>query len=278
MKLLVLADLHLDDISDRDLRDQLGEEIRDAATDVRALIIAGDLAEAAARKWPEALRWLGTLFPAARTVIIPGNHDYYGGNLSTLDPEMELICREAGCHFGQCRRVQIDDIRILMATLWTDMRLFAIDRDDAIAEALWNARKMPDYGPGAIVTGDPERELKPRDTARVHRQHLRWLTAELSRPWNGKTIVVTHHAPSPEVAGPRTPLSPCFASDLDDVIDRYRPDLWIFGHTHRPAEVQMPGGTLLRNVSVGYEHEFRLGDIRERVRRGLIDLDQIGWM
>jgi hypothetical protein len=37
----------------------------------------------------------------------------------------------------------------------------------------------------------------------------------------------------------------------------------------------MPGGTLLRNVSVGYEHEFRPGDVRARVRRGLIDLDQI---
>jgi hypothetical protein len=35
------------------------------------------------------------------------------------------------------------------------------------------------------------------------------------------------------------------------------------------------GRPLLRNVSVGYEHEFRLGDVRARVRRGLIDLDQI---
>jgi predicted phosphodiesterase len=275
MKLLVLADLHLDEISDRDLLDHLGDEIRDAARGVEALIIAGDLAEVAARKWPHALRWLGSLVPAARTVLIPGNHDYYGENLSTVDAELDRICSEAGCRFGQCQRLEIGDVRILMTTLWTDMRLFAAAGDAAVAEALWNARKMPDYGYGSIVIGSPERELKPQDTVRVHQTQLGWLTAELAQPWSGKTVVVTHHAPSGSVAGPITPLSPCFASDLDALIDRYRPDLWVFGHTHRWAEVEMPGGTLLRNVSFGYEHEFRPGDVRARVRRGLIDLDQI---
>lgn len=37
----------------------------------------------------------------------------------------------------------------------------------------------------------------------------------------------------------------------------------------------MPGGTLLRNVSVGYENEFRSADVVDRVRRGLIDLAAI---
>jgi len=37
-----------------------------------------------------------------------------------------------------------------------------------------------------------------------------------------------------------------------------------------------PGGTLLRNVSIGYEHELRPGGPERRVRKGLIDLDGIG--
>ena len=73
-----------------------------------------------------------------------------------------------------------------------------------------------------------------------------------------------------------TPLSPCFASDLDDLMDRYRPNAWISGHTHRSADLRAPGGTLLRNVSVGYKHEFGPGDPERRVRKGLIDLDRIG--
>lgn len=73
-----------------------------------------------------------------------------------------------------------------------------------------------------------------------------------------------------------TPLSSCFASDLDGLIDRHRPAAWIFGHTHRSADLRAPRGTLLRNVSIGYEHEFRPGDPERHVRRGLIDLDLIG--
>lgn len=87
--------------------------------------------------------------------------------------------------------------------------------------------------------------------------------------------MVTHHAPSGAVAGEMTPLSPCFASDLEVEIERFRPDLWLFGHTHRAAELRMPGGTLLRNVSIGYEDELHHVELEQRVRRGLIDLGPV---
>lgn len=168
--------------------------------------------------------------------------------------------------------MELGDTRILMATLWTDIRLFEAEGETAVEDSMWNARMMPDYGFGTILTGASERELEPEDTVAVHERQKSWLISELAKPWSGKTVVITHHAPSAAVAGAMTPLSPCFASDFDDLIDRYRPDAWIFGHTHRPAELRMPGGTLLRNVSLGYEHEFRSADIGDRVRRGLIDL------
>lgn len=43
-------------------------------------------------------------------------------------------------------------------------------------------------------------------------------------------------------AGLITPLSPYVVSNLEALIDRYRPYLWVFGHTHRQTELQMPGG------------------------------------
>lgn len=275
MKILVLADLHLDEITDRDLLHRLGEEIHHAGHEADALIIAGDMSEHAAHKWPSAIRWLGTHFLSTKTVILPGNHDYYSGNLDTLDADLDRICREAGCAFGQCGRRALGDTRILMTTLWTDLRLFEAEGEAAVENSIWNARMMPDYGYGAILVGDPERELEPEDTVAVHEQQKSWLISELAKPWSGQTVVITHHAPSAAAAGAMTPLSPCFASDLDELIERYRPDAWIFGHTHRAADTRMPGGTLLRNVSVGYEHEFRSADIGDRVRRGLIDLKQV---
>lgn len=272
MKILVLADLHLDEILDRDFLSSLGEEIAYVGQEADALIIAGDLAEAATDKWPSAIRWLGTLYPAAKTVLLPGNHDYYGGNLSTLDEQLDRICRRGGCSFGQCRSLVLDDVRVLMTTLWTDMRLFAANSDRAVEDSIWQAQMMPDYEDGVIMVGDPERQLRPEDTAAAHERQRAWLVSELAVPWDGRTVVVTHHAPSAAVAGSITPLSPCFASDLKAEIETHRPDVWLFGHTHSPAELRMQGGTLLRNVSVGYEGEVRFSEIAERVRSGLIDL------
>lgn len=275
MKILILADLHLDEIADKAVLRRLGEEIARAAQEVDVLIIAGDLTEHAAQRWPSAIKWLGAHYPSDKTVILPGNHDYYGNNLDTLDADLDRICRESGCAFGQCRHLESSGTRILMTTLWTDMRLFEAEGEVAVEDSFWNARMMPDYGYGAILIGDPERELEPEDTVAVHERQKTWLISELAKPWPGKTVVITHHAPSAVVAGAMSPLSPCFASDLDDLIERYRPDAWLFGHTHRPAEMRMPGGTLLRNVSVGYEQEFRCADIGDRVRQGLFDLRTI---
>ena len=180
MKLLVLADLHLDEVSDGDVLTRLGDAIQGAGAQADALIIAGDLIEAAVRNWPSAIRWLGRHYPAARTVFVPGNHDYYGGNLDTLDGELDGICRAEGASFGQCRSLVLGDTRILMATLWTDFQLYAEHGHDPFENTLMGAVSMPDYVPGVIAAGNPERALHPEDTIAVHEQHKAWGGARFS--------------------------------------------------------------------------------------------------
>lgn len=272
MKLFVLADLHLDEIVDPEYLCRLGTAIHEVGQDADAMIVAGDLTEAAAQKWPDAIRWLGTVYPVANTVIIPGNHDYYGANLSVLDRELERICAESGVGFGQCRTLVFGGVRVLMTTLWTDFRLLEGHGETSVSDSFWHATMMPDYGTNAITFGELERPLRPSDTAALHQKQLAWLVSELARPWEGRTVVVTHHAPSGAIAGEITLLSPCFASDLENEIERYRPYYWLFGHTHRPGKMQMPGGTVLQNISVGYEDELRFDELEHRVRCGLIDL------
>lgn len=275
MRLLVLADLHLDEVTDPHHLAALSDAIRETGKGADLMIVAGDLAESAIQNWPKALHWLGRLYPSAQTIVFPGNHDYYGGNLSTLDDDLGRICKEAGYRFGQCLRTDLGDVRILTATLWTDMQLFAPRGTRIFEDSIWRAQMMPDYGVEAIGIGTPERRLWPDDTTRVHAAQKAWLLEELSAAWSGKTVIVSHHAPSGSVAGSITPLSPCFASNLEAEIDQYRPAAWLFGHTHRPAETYSIGGTLLRNVSVGYDYELAPGDIMDRVQRGLIDLDHL---
>ncbi|WP_157994741.1 hypothetical protein [Paracoccus tegillarcae] len=54
MKILVLADLHIDEIAAPAFLTGLGEAMRSASRDAEATIIAGDMAEAAEIKWPGA--------------------------------------------------------------------------------------------------------------------------------------------------------------------------------------------------------------------------------
>jgi Icc-related predicted phosphoesterase len=50
------------------------------------------------------------------------------------------------------------------------------------------------------------------------------------------------------------PLKPAFASTLEDVIERYRPELWIHGHTHVPCDYEIFGTRVICNPR-GYPGE-----------------------
>jgi hypothetical protein len=110
--------------------------------------------------------------------------------------------------------------------------------------------------------------LLPRHTAEVHAEHLAWLTDRIARPHAGPTVIVTHHGPSPCATGPIDRLTPAFSSDLDGWILLHKPDLWLFGHTHRRLAGQV-GHTRIMNISQGYPGEVPEGDETDILLRGL---------
>jgi Icc-related predicted phosphoesterase len=79
------------------------------------------------------------------------------------------------------------------------------------------------------------RVLTPDDTVAWFLESKAFIEAELRRPFDGPTVVVTHHLPSSKSIAPQykgDPLNPCFASDLDSIFETYQPEAWIHGHTH----------------------------------------------
>jgi Icc-related predicted phosphoesterase len=68
---------------------------------------------------------------------------------------------------------------------------------------------------------------------------------------------VTHHLPAAaSIAGKykRDPLNPAFASRLEGIIERYRPGLWIHGHTHVHCDYEIFATQVLCNPR-GYPSE-----------------------
>lgn len=258
MPILITADLHLDHWAHYG-RDPFAG-IVPVLRDLDALIIAGDLANDPHRNWPVALARISRLVSPGRIWVIPGNHDYYGATLD--DDVLARIATKAGASLAQKRVLTFGSCRLLCCTLWTDFALLG-DPEAAMARA---GMAMPDYGRIRSVGGT---FIAPEDTAAIHRDHLGWLTREITKPWDGQTVIVTHHAPSAAISGPLSPLSPAFVSDLEGWIKTHRPDYWFFGHTHRVLAATIHG-TPVVNVSLGYPDEVADGGEAELLLRGLI--------
>ena len=117
------------------------------------------------------------------------------------------------------------------------------------------ARLLNDY---EVITWSAEgRRLRPGDTLALHESSRHWLAARLAVPFDGPSVVITHHAPLVRVRPPspvHRAMLGAFASDLTALMDGDRVALWIHGHTHRVADLEVHGTRVISNPR-GYRHE-----------------------
>lgn len=230
MKLHILSDLHLNVAA-----------LEVPHTDADIVILAGDIARP-----QDAIAWArGFTNPV---LYVPGNHEFYGGSLATTVHELKQMCVGSGIQVLDQEAVVMDGVRFLGATLWTDFRLFGdgVQRDEAITEAQSFMRDFSkirmDEASGAMFT--------PAASEQQFTRHANWLKRQLAEPFPGKTVVITHHAPSPHSVHPRfanSPLNACFVSDAERLIDGERVGLWIHGHTHDRFDYVVNGTRVVCN-------------------------------
>lgn len=212
-----------------------------AAADV--IVLAGDIGTGT-----EGLEWAITTFPDIPIVYVPGNHEYYEHDLPDLRVELATRASQLGIHLLDHDVVVIGRVRFLGATLWTDFELQG-SRASAMRTA---SRRMNDYR----LIHHGVRLLRPSDTRLLHQASRRFLTQQLDIPFDGKTVVVTHHAPSLRslpVDKLESGSAPCYASDLEQLVERA--DCWIHGHTHQRQDYQVGGCRVLCNPR-GYQAEL----------------------
>jgi len=232
MKLHILSDLHIE-----------YAEFTPPPTGAGTVILAGDIGVGSA-----GVLWAGRSFPRQTVLYVPGNHEFYEQDID-LVPELRKAAPE-NVQVLDNEEAELDGIRFLGSTLWTD---FAFD-GDANAEALDEARRfIRDFS----VIRNGERLFTPEDSVVLHQAGRRWLEARLEEPFAGPTVVITHHLPAARsTAGPyaASPLNPAFASRLEPLIERYSPVLWIHGHTHVPCDYRLGATRVVCNPR-GYPRE-----------------------
>lgn len=230
MKLHILSDLHLS-VSNLEV----------PRTNAEILVLAGDIARPR-----EAIAWAsGFDLPV---LYVAGNHEFYGGDLSGTIRDLKQLGVGTNVRVLDCDEVVIGGVRFLGATLWTDFMLFGAGEQYgwAIAQAQNSIRDFSRIR----LDATSGRLFSPADAAALFGRHVAWLQAKLDEPFSGPTVVVTHHAPSPQSLHPRfanLPLSACFVSDVEYLMGKKRVVLWIHGHTHDSFDYTVNGTCVVCN-------------------------------
>lgn len=249
MKIQIASDLHLEFLS----RTRSAEfSLHDVDADV--LVLAGDISSA-----PDGVSWAGSTEVTQDVIYVPGNHEYYGKHLHKTALAMRGMAEPIDwLHLLDNDEVVIGNVRFLGTTLWTDFELNgkdAVRRSLAAAANYLNDFRSIRFGSTGWFT--------PQDSVVLHRAAVEWLTEKLGQHFDGPTVVVTHHCPHPRSVSERFQgdlLSPAFCSDLSTLIEEYRPELWVHGHTHDEFDYVVPwsdgsGGTRIVCNPCGYPGE-----------------------
>ena len=243
MKLHILSDIHIE-----------FAPFRIPETDADVIILAGDIGVGL-----DGVLWAKDQYKDKPIVYVPGNHEYYQHDISLIEQlkssstdNMYVVDNEV-CIIG--------DVRFLCATLWTDFALYG-EREKYFS--IHHAKNnMSDFS----VIRNVCRTFRPDDSVRLHNYSRDWLKHMLSELFNGKTVVVTHHVPSPQSIAPRFQrdlLTPAFTTDLEYLMDGSRVALWVHGHTHDVHDYSVfdtrvvcnPRGYVPYEQSRGFDPEF----------------------
>ncbi len=229
MKIHVLSDLHT----------EFGRfEI--PKTDADVLVLAGDIgAKISGLEFAKTNLEIPVLYVA-------GNHEYYGATIPDLTEKLRVAARDSQVQFLENDVFIFENVRFLGCTLWTDFAILGLEQH---ALAMWDAeQKMNDY---RLIRKSPNfNRLRPQDTASIHFASVAWLKSQLEIPFSGRTVVVTHHAPSAKSFDPKYQtdyLSAAFGSNLEALIENSSIDLWIHGHTHFCVDYMLYGTRILSN-------------------------------
>lgn len=228
MRIHILSDIHLE-----------FSEFQLPSVDADVRVIAGDL-----HTKNRGIPFLLSDHQKLRVIYVAGNHEFYGTAIPKLYSELRGMTSGTQVSFLENDEIVIGNTRFLGCTLWTDFGLLNSEyRELAMNEAKLT---MNDY---RKIRHDPSyRKLTPGLTYKFHRSSLNWLDSRLRIPFDGKTVVVSHHAPSPRsVADPNELISAAYCSDLEQFISEHSFDLWIHGHTHRSVDFQIGRSRIVSN-------------------------------
>lgn len=233
MNIQIVSDLHLEFHKTQ----QAGYSGIDAMPGADVLILAGDIAlgtnaVSVFRNWPVPV------------LYVAGNHEYYGSDIIKVNKALREQCAGTQIHFLERDAVSIGGVRFVGATLWTDYLLYGRDQQ---ARAMIEAQECLNDHCSIRLNG---KRFEPKDALFRFVRSKEWLAEKLNTPFDGPTVVITHHGPHWESVHPKyrlgtSLLSAAFVSDLTPLMGKAA--LWVYGHVHDSFDYMINGTRVVAN-------------------------------
>lgn len=212
------------------------------------VILAGDISTDKG-----GIEWAIANFPDIPVLTVCGNHEFYENRrVNPWIAELKEYAAGSNVTIMENDAVEIDGVRFLGGTLWTDFDLY----NNKFYARLDAERSMNDY-----------RRIRHDDGSRFtsgHSQAANWRTTkffeeQFKRDPKIPTVIITHHAPSdlsckPEYRGHY--LTPAYASRLEPFMLEHEPILWVHGHMHNTSDYMIGKTRVVANPRGYVGHEL----------------------
>jgi Icc-related predicted phosphoesterase len=228
MKIHLVSDLHL----------EFAPYTNGAPPGTDVVIAAGDI-----MKGPTGPKLLREIYGDYVPIIyIAGNHEFYGQEYHKNIMEIRKYAEMYNVHFlhRDSEFIEIDGVTFFGDTLWTNYKLYG-----DVPSAMNAARNMMnDFRLITYQSKGVYRKFIPMDALEMHEKTVERLRNLVpAKPENNKLVIVSHMAPHPKSVHPKYSaniVNPYYASDLTELINEIKPDLWVHGHMHDSFDYTVP--------------------------------------
>lgn len=181
---------------------------------------------------------------------VPGNHEFYHKDIGRYASSfnIQLNSKISLVHNIE---VEYEKTNFVFSTLWARIT----GGKEKPAE-----QAIPDF---SAITKNGNR-FSVADFNALHTESLEFLNTALQKK-KGKTIVVSHHAPTRTRVSPKykySLLNEAFFSDQEKLIIGSEANFWIYGHTHFNHFPFQIGKTIILTNQLGYQQSRECSDFR----------------
>ena len=252
MKIITYSDLHLEFGADIDPAPQESADL---------MVLAGDIITF--KDFSPLKRFLRDW--KKPVIYVTGNHEHY--TLQSMPQDADrfsawLAEELPHVQFLRDEAITIDGVHFFGGTMWTNF-------SGSNLQAMMTAKHgINDF---RLIVNERGMLLSPEDTVRMHATFVEKISAWLEEDRIGAHVVITHHAPviNPNTKYRESSLVPAFNSlDMVAVIEKYQPDLWIYGHTHE-CDDQSIGKTRIISNQAGYPNRDGTYECKDFDPKGL---------